>query len=348
MESNMSDEPEKAMTFGETIRFLRESNGLTKKDTAGYVRCSPTYIANIEKKNVIPSDDIIIKLANLFKYNKKKLLFLAKRESTVPEAKDLFATQKDIFERELINDYFLTIIHITPDAFSAKDIPLMDKNQKVKLSKKIWEKINYRYSHEAGGTSFIFKEADIKISDYLNGSQKSDGEIINILKKIIDKIEYNIYSEETRVYFKREEKKTLENVEPARLGKMINIPLLTWVQAGGMTEYDDKYPYPGYSDEYISTDLKGEHLFALRVRGDSMSPKFLEDDIVIVNPDAQPENGSYVIVKDIISNETTLKQLKIYSNDLMVLHPLNPLYTDIEFGKNCKIIGKVVRKQTNL
>lgn len=348
MESSMSSEPEKIMTFGETIRFLRETNRLTKKDTAGYIQCSPTYIANIEKKNVIPSDEIIIKLANLFKYNKKKLLFLAKREATVPEAKDLFITRKDIFERELINDYFLTIINITPETFSAKDLPLIDKTKKVKLSKEIWKNIDYEYSHEAGG-SLIFKEAEIKISDYLNNSQKSDEEIINILKKIIDKIEYDIYSGKIKIYFKKVKKKKLDyNVEPATLGEFINIPLLTWVQAGDMTEYDDKYPYPGCSDEYISTDLRGDHLFALRVKGESMSPKFLEDDIVIINPDIQAENGSYVIVKDMASNETTLKQLKIYSNNLMILHPLNPLYPDIEFSKNFKIIGKVVRKQTNL
>lgn len=235
----MNKELEQDLTFGETISNLRKKNDFTKKEVAEYVGCSQTYIADIEKKKKIPGDNIVLKLAELFKYDRRELLFLAKRDATVPEAKELFNTKKKSYERD-------------------------------------------------------------------------------------------------------------DNVEPASMGKLIDIPLLSWVQAGEMTGYDDRYPYPGCSDEYISTDIKGEHLFALRVKGESMSPKFLEGDIVIVNPDAQVNSGDFIVVKDMINQETMLKQLKKYSNNLMILHPLNPSYKDIEFTENYIIIGRIVRKQTNL
>jgi SOS-response transcriptional repressor LexA/DNA-binding XRE family transcriptional regulator len=345
----MDKELEREMTFGETIGFLRKKNNFTKKEVAEYVGCSQTYIGDIEKKKKIPSDHLVVKLAELFKHNKKSLLFLAKRDATVPEAKDVFKIQKEIFERDLINDYFLTILSFVPDNYSKKDVPIMDRNRKLELSKEIWEEIDNQYIKTIGKPYHIFKEIDIKISGYLKYLQKSDKEIIDILIQIIDKIEYYVYDNCVKVSLKKRDKVSFSNnVEPANLGNLVNIPLLTWIQAGEMTEYDDKYPYPGCSDEYITTDLKGEHLFALRVKGDSMSPKFLEGDIVIVNPDVQTGNGDYVIVKDVVSDETMLKQLKIYSNKLIVLHPLNPSYKDIEFSKNYVVIGRVVRKQTNL
>ncbi len=335
------------MTFGETIRELREANKLTKRETATYAKCSPTYIAKIEKENVIPGDEIIIRLANLFKYNKKKLLFLAKKESTVPEAKKLFETQLEIFEKELINDYFLTIVTLSPADYNTDDVPLMDTAKKRALAKKVWEEIDTHYSTNMDERFILFYHSNIHISDYLNKSLKSM-DIIKTLKKMIESIEYNIHDDKVTVYFIAPEKTQVHsNVEPANLGALTSIPLLTWVQAGEMTDYSDKYPYAGCSDEYISTDLRGDHLFALRVKGDSMTPKFLEDDIVIVDPDQHPENGSFVVIANIDTNETTLKQLKIYSNDLMVLHPLNPVYSDTEFCNCHKIVGRVVRKQTN-
>jgi SOS-response transcriptional repressor LexA/DNA-binding XRE family transcriptional regulator len=345
----MKKEFEREMTFGETIALLRVENGFTKKEVAEYVNCSQTYIADIEKKDKIPSDTIIVKLAELFKYNKKKLLFLAKRDATVPEAKDIFKIPDELFERELINDYFLTVMTFKTDKHLNKDALIMDKSRKAELSRKIFEKIDSKYPDVAGRPYFISKEADIKISEYLKLSQKSDKEIIEILISIIEKVEYDVKTKDVKVYLNSGISGNLKgNVEPANLGEMVSIPLLTWVQAGEMTGYDDKYPYPGCSDEYITTDLKGEHLFALRVKGDSMSPKFLEGDVVIINPDAHTDNGDFIIVKNEVNHETMLKQLKKYSNDLIILHPLNPSYSDVELSENYKIIGRVVRKQTNL
>lgn len=135
------------------------------------------------------------------------------------------------------------------------------------------------------------------------------------------------------------------NVEPASLGKLRQIPVVSWVIAGKWSEVCDAFQ-PGDADEWIETDVKGVHVFALMVKGDSMEPEFYEGDIIVVNPHVEPVVGDFVIVKNSESEEATFKQLKKYG-DILVLHPLNPKYPDIEIKDPSKyrIIGKVVEKK---
>ena len=122
------------------------------------------------------------------------------------------------------------------------------------------------------------------------------------------------------------------------------IPCLTWVQAGGFASGSDQYPYPGAAEEYIETDLLGKYLFAMRVKGDSMEPLFFEGEVIVIDPEVQPQPGDYVIVKKDENDEATFKQLKKYRG-VWVLHPLNPRYEDIEMTREMRVVGKVVRKQ---
>jgi len=123
------------------------------------------------------------------------------------------------------------------------------------------------------------------------------------------------------------------------------IPIISWVQAGSWHEVCDVFP-PGQADEWILTDLIGENMFALIVKGDSMEPEFVEGDIIIVNPHIEPKPGNYVIVKNEDNSEATFKQLDKYG-DILILHPLNPKYPDIELTPRHKvrIIGKLVEKR---
>jgi len=88
------------------------------------------------------------------------------------------------------------------------------------------------------------------------------------------------------------------------------IPLINFVQAGGFGSGTDQYPYPGVAEEYVETDLQGRYLFSMRVKGDSMEPLFFEDEIIIIDPEIQPQPGDYVIVKKDDEEEATFKQLK--------------------------------------
>jgi len=135
------------------------------------------------------------------------------------------------------------------------------------------------------------------------------------------------------------------DVEPAKIKKLRPVPVISWVTAGKWHEVVDPYQ-PGVAEEWVESDVTGANVFALRVKGDSMEPEFVEGDIIIVNPHIAPKPGDFVIVKNEENGEATFKQLKKYGETL-ILHPLNPKYPDIEITPRHKIriIGKVVEKK---
>jgi SOS-response transcriptional repressor LexA len=134
------------------------------------------------------------------------------------------------------------------------------------------------------------------------------------------------------------------NVEPANLGKLRKIPVISWVIAGRWSGATDPFQ-PGDAEEWTESDAKGPHVFALRVKGDSMVPEFNEGDIVVVSPHVRAVSGDYVVVKN-DEEEVTLKQLKKYGTK-RILHPLNPKYEDIELSdkRQFRIVGKIVEKK---
>jgi SOS-response transcriptional repressor LexA len=96
--------------------------------------------------------------------------------------------------------------------------------------------------------------------------------------------------------------------------------------------------------KYLFTSLRNSRLFAIEVRGNSMNPLFLEDDVLIVDTDILPKPGDYVVVKNMKDKITSLNQLKRYQK-IQILHYLNPSFEDFEVTKDIHIIGKVIRKQ---
>ncbi|HDL01544.1 MAG TPA: helix-turn-helix domain-containing protein [candidate division Zixibacteria bacterium] len=123
------------------------------------------------------------------------------------------------------------------------------------------------------------------------------------------------------------------------------IPVISWISAGFWNTATDPYE-PGDAEEWIESEVKGMNIFALRIKGDSMEPEFIEGDILVVNPHIEANHGDYVIVKNDDNNEATFKQLKEYGGTI-ILHPLNPKYPDIELKKRnvYRIVGKVVKKE---
>lgn len=80
---------------------------------------------------------------------------------------------------------------------------------------------------------------------------------------------------------------------------------------------------------------KGERFYVLRIAGDSMEPKILDRDLVLVDCKRQAKNGDIVVA--LLGTESTVKQL-IKRKGTVVLHPLNPRHRDIELGKDKPLI----------
>jgi SOS-response transcriptional repressor LexA len=85
----------------------------------------------------------------------------------------------------------------------------------------------------------------------------------------------------------------------------------------------------------------GSDSFALRISTDAMEPKFLNGDIIVIDPDVQVRPQDFVLVLDKTSSTVTFRQL-IEDGTHRYLKPLNPNYPLLELQNQHRIIGKVV------
>jgi SOS-response transcriptional repressor LexA len=126
------------------------------------------------------------------------------------------------------------------------------------------------------------------------------------------------------------------------LGK---VPLISNIQAGHWCEAIDNFQ-PGDAEEWLPAPAKhGPHAYALRVTGTSMEPRLREGEIVVVDPDRDPESGSIVVARMAENKEVTLKQL-IREGGETYLKALNPHWPEpiIRMSEEWSVCGRVICK----
>ncbi|MCQ2481224.1 MAG: XRE family transcriptional regulator [Clostridia bacterium] len=118
----------------------------------------------------------------------------------------------------------------------------------------------------------------------------------------------------------------------------IMIPVKGVVQAGEMTFVEDE---DISAFEAISPELsaRGEYV-ALKVKGDSMKPMFLDEDIVIVRVQSEADNNDIVVAIE-GREKATIKRLKYQKNGIILIAE-NPEYDSI-FYTNEQIAKLPVR-----
>ncbi|HRQ15320.1 MAG TPA: S24 family peptidase [Promineifilum sp.] len=85
----------------------------------------------------------------------------------------------------------------------------------------------------------------------------------------------------------------------------------------------------------------GSESFALMVLGDAMLPEFAEGEIVVIEPNGQVENGSFVLAR--VDDDWTLRQLCRKGDD-WTLCALNPDYPEIRLGSLEPVRGVVIQR----
>lgn len=137
------------------------------------------------------------------------------------------------------------------------------------------------------------------------------------------------------------------NVIPAAIGTT-KVPLISYVQAGAWTGIDDFRETCG-DYEYILTDLDvSGDAFALKIKGDSMEPEFIEGDIVIIDPKVEPHAGEFVAAingdyEATFKKYRPLEDLDEYGRQHFKLVPLNPDWHSMSSLKQeIRIIGTMV------
>jgi len=129
-----------------------------------------------------------------------------------------------------------------------------------------------------------------------------------------------------------------------RSARSIRIPVYGKVAAG--YDYDAIENILGY--EEIPASWSGEYA-ALKVKGNSMEPRIMDGDILIVKIQDDAESGD-VVIAVVNGNEATVKKL-VKHQDGIVLQPFNPAYEPMYFSKEStestpvRIWGKVIENR---
>lgn len=128
----------------------------------------------------------------------------------------------------------------------------------------------------------------------------------------------------------------------------IKLPIYDWQSLNKLVECDT-HQLVKQTDEYIMTDFKmSKNAFGLKIKDDSMSPAFEIGDVIIINPDIQPQAGEFVIAK--YGNNFIFRKFKLDNDNdnetvqHFILIPLNDDYGKLHSANvnNLIIIGTMI------
>lgn len=170
-------------------------------------------------------------------------------------------------------------------------------------------------------------------------------------------------SQETRQFDESLEAKahTIGQTKPLGFGELgpaqrvgrRQVPLISYVQAGMMTEAMDPFSL-GDGFETILTDEEcSEQSFALRIKGRSMLPRFEPGDTIVIDPQRQPRPGDFVVAKN-TDEEATFKKYKAigvneYGDAIFELIPLNEDFATLHSERDhLRIVGVAIEHRKPL
>lgn len=104
-----------------------------------------------------------------------------------------------------------------------------------------------------------------------------------------------------------------------------------------------------HSNTQILIDVKpSNNIFALRMVGNSMEPKFSEGTILIFDPNKKPTNGDFALLKSpsdgLEVRQILIKNKKIYKK---CLNPIHANYAALEIMDMVNYIGLLIQSRTD-
>lgn len=123
-------------------------------------------------------------------------------------------------------------------------------------------------------------------------------------------------------HFKISKSDIVDDIIEQNLSTSIRIGVLGSVPAGIPIEaIEDIVDWEDIQKEWA---VGGKEFFALRVKGDSMYPKYIEGDTIILRKEEDCESGDDCVVY-VNGYDATLKKV-LKKTDCIILQPLNPEY----------------------
>ncbi len=129
----------------------------------------------------------------------------------------------------------------------------------------------------------------------------------------------------------RKDRELIEQSPSYPKSKIMEIPLISWAQAGIATEFEE---LPEHWQERIPALVSDRLAFAIQLRGDSMEPKYSDGDVAIVIPSSTARNGDLVIA-NIKDEGFAFKIMTLVGGDPrhVRLTSYNPAYPPMDFDR---------------
>lgn len=124
-------------------------------------------------------------------------------------------------------------------------------------------------------------------------------------------------------------------------GYWTNIPIIQWEEVIDWPQINIGGCSITSTDAKISRDS-----FALIVETSDLTG-FLANSILVIDPQAKPEHGDYIIAIKEGEKITSLKQFLLHEGEAY-LKPVNPHYKTISLDQSYKILGLVVQVKWNI
>lgn len=182
-----------------------------------------------------------------------------------------------------------------------------------------------------------------KISSYMSGRYKAKQDGIYLLANALNVSEAWLMGLDVSMEKKQSNKISINK------NKSIRIPVLGSIPAGiPMEMIEDIVDWEDISEEMLKG---GKQYFALKIKGDSMFPEYLNGDTIIVLKQDNCENGQDCVVA-VNGDDATFKRVFKTDNGI-TLQPLNNSYmpmfysNDDVLNKPVKILGVVKQIRRN-
>lgn len=162
--------------------------------------------------------------------------------------------------------------------------------------------------------------------------QKELSAIIGVSQAVISEWEHNKKDpsgerlKKLAEFFNMEPAEILGETRYKRAGEgadYIRIPVLGRIPAGVPFEMIEEIE--DYEDIPASMTRGGKEYFALKVRGDSMNPKYEDGDTIILRATNICESGQDCAVR-VNGDDATFKRVYVTEEGGIILQPLNPAY----------------------
>lgn len=181
----------------------------------------------------------------------------------------------------------------------------------------------------------------IGVSDVTVGYWERD---LNVLGgKSLSKLSQYFGVSETYLLYGKEDH---SNVLPAVLGA-VKVPVINYVQAGAWSAKSYARDLEGNIEYILSGSNISQGTFALKIKGKSIEPEFVEGDLILVDPELTPHPGDFVVAKN-GEDEATFKKYRArgYDDEGQDIFELVPLNNDYAVRSSAKekfhIIGVLV------